>query len=114
GQVFIPNEPGDLLQGHLGVGGGEAARGDLPHGNRGFQGVDVDDVDGGVRRGPVGGRDPRHVAVHDQDDVGLGQCRVLFGGGELVAAVQRVVAGEVDTEGGRLQHRNREQLGQLD
>ena len=49
GQVFIPNEPGDLLQGHLRVGGGEAARGDLPHGHRGFQRVDVDDVDRGVR-----------------------------------------------------------------
>jgi hypothetical protein len=39
---------------------------------------------------------------------------MLIGGGELVAAVQRVLAGEVDAEGGRLQHADGELGGQLD
>jgi len=110
--VFDHNGMADLFQGHLRVSHGEASRGDVPHGHARLQRVDVDHVDRRVRRRPVAGLDPRHVAVHDQDHVRGGEQRVLPRRVELVPGVQRVVRGEVQAERGGLEHWYGEQLGQ--
>jgi hypothetical protein len=79
----------------------------------GLERVDVDGVDRGVGRGLVG--DSIHGTSLSSTRITSASARSGFCSdrGELVARVQRVVAGKF-TEGGRLEHRDRQQLGQLD
>ena len=80
---------------------------DGPERRRLLERIDVDDGDRGPFARLADGRNPRHVAVDDENEIGLRQSAVLERMVPLVALVQRIVMRKVDVARHGFQHARR-------